>query len=282
MAPETLPVICASRRTDLPGRYPVWLAQALCARQLHVRQPYTGRLRLVDLSPDSVHTLVLLSKDFAPLLRDEGGLRAALEPYEQVTFQLTVTGLGGTRLEPGVSNAADTLAQLQPLAALRGPERLTLRYDPIVHWREGGEVYSNLAWAERVFAAAAVVGLARVRLSFAQVYAKMKRRGVEWYDPPPQEKAEIAARLVELAALYGLELHGCCQPSLEPVGVRRTGCVDGAELARLHPRHLPAASTKDRGQRGDCLCSPSIDIGSYDLACPNGCLYCYANPRLSA
>ena len=236
---------------------------------------------MVELSPVRVHTLVLLSKGYGPLLRDEAGLRTALDAYEQVTCQLTVTGLGGTRLEPGAPPAETVLAQLAPLAQWRGAERMTLRYDPIVHWREGDQIRSNLAWAERVFSAAAGAGLGRVRLSFAQVYAKMKRRRVEWHDPPAEAKLEIAANLVRLAAGYGLELHGCCQPSLEPVGVFRTGCVDGGELSKLHPRRLPAAGSKDQGQRGDCLCTPSLDIGSYDMACPNGCLYCYANPRLA-
>lgn len=281
MAAELLPVVCASRRTDLPGRYTSRLAQALAAGEVHVRQPYTGRLRLIDLSPRRVHTLVLLSKDFGPLLRDDAGLRTALSTYEQVTCQLTVTGLGGTRMEPGVPSAELTLSQIRPLADWLGPDRITLRFDPIVHWREGEQTLSNLGWAERALEAASAAGLKAVRLSFAQVYAKMRRRGVEWYDPPPERKLEIAAELVDMATERGLELLGCCQPALEQAGIRAAGCIDGAELARLHPRRLPTVATKDRGQRGDCLCSASVDIGSYDMTCPNGCLYCYANPKLS-
>ena len=39
---------------------------------------------------------MLLSKDFGPLLADQGGLRTALERYEQVCAQFTITGLGGS------------------------------------------------------------------------------------------------------------------------------------------------------------------------------------------
>lgn len=282
MEVDRLPVVCASRRTDLPGRYPAWLAHALRAGEVYVRQPYTGRLRLVDLSPQHVHTLVLLSKDFGPLLRDEAGLWSALRAYEQVTCQLTVTGLGGARLEPGVPPVETTLAQILPLVDWLGVQRVTLRFDPIVHWVQGGEVASNLRWAATVLAAAGRAGLRDVRVSFAQVYAKMRRRGVEWHDPSPDEKLGMAASLVGLAQEQGLELLGCCQPALAEAGIRPAACIDGAALARTHHRALPAVSTKDKGQRGDCLCSAAVDIGSYDMACPNGCLYCYANPRLSS
>ncbi len=281
MQADYLPVICASRRTDLPGRYPSWLAASLRSNTAYVRQPYTGRLRSVDLSPQHVHSLVLISKDYGPLLRDEAGLWTALRAYDQVACQLTVTGLGGTRLEPGVPRAETALAQIRPLVDRLGPERVTLRFDPIVHWVEGGEVVGNLPWAEAIFAAAGQAGLRQVRLSFAQAYAKMKRRGLEWHDPTPAEKQKIAASLVRLAQGLSLELLGCCQPALAEAGIRPAGCIDGEALTRTHPRGRRAMSTKDKGQRGDCLCSASIDIGSYDMACPNGCLYCYANPHLS-
>lgn len=275
-------VVTASRRTDLPGRYPEWLARVLNAGEVLVSQPYSGRKRQVDLSPDQVHTIVLLSKDFGPLLADQGGLRTALERYEQVCAQFTITGLGGSWLEPGVPRPEEALVQLRPLAAWLGEGRLTVRFDPIVHWIEDGQVTSNLPQADLVLSACAEAGVRDVRLSFATIYAKMKRRGVQWHDPSPEEKLALAGDLVQRARALGVTLRGCCQPDLAAAGVAPAGCVDGVQLARLHPRGLPAPTGRDRGQRSACLCTPSVDIGSYDMPCPNSCLYCYANPRKRA
>lgn len=66
--PGTPQVISASRRTDLPRWYLPWLKAALAEEEATILLPYGGR-RTVSLRPEDVHTLVLWSKDFSPLLR---------------------------------------------------------------------------------------------------------------------------------------------------------------------------------------------------------------------
>jgi hypothetical protein len=87
--------------------------------------------------------------------------------------------------------------------------------------------------------------------------------------------------MAAMAAARGLVLHACSQPALAGVpGVRPSACIDGAILETLHPQREPASRRKDRGQRAACLCTESKDIGSYTQACPHGCVYCYANPKM--
>ncbi len=277
-------VISASRRTDILMHYVAWLAEAIRQGLVDVPQPYTGKLRRVSLLPEDVHTLVLWSKDFRPLLQDVGGIRQALERYDQMFCHLTITGLGGTALEPSISPWEEVIAQLPELIEFaRDPRRVSVRYDPIVHWYEGQEVRSNLPFAEPILRAVSRAGITAVRMSFATLYGKVRRRkGWRWYDPTPEQRLEITRRLVTLAGSLELTLHSCSQRELQLAGAVPSRCIDGELLSALHPHGLPAATTKDRGQRAECGCTVSVDIGSYLMRCPNGCRYCYANPRIPA
>ena len=241
---------------------------------------------MVDLSPGAVHTLVLWSKDFSNLLENRCGLRDLLAPYDQVYLHLTVTGLGGTAVEPGAPPYGRALSKLPQIAALAGnPLRVSVRFDPVLFWRESGEVRSNIDLFPGIAEAAAAAGTRDVRVSFAQWYGKAVRRAAArrfpFVDPPDEDKRALAAGLAATAKALGLLLHACSQPLLAGVpGIRPSACIDGALLEELHPRHEPASRRKDRGQRPDCLCTESKDIGSYAQACGHQCLYCYANPKI--
>ena len=277
-------VISASRRTDLVAFFPAWLAGALRAGRARVLAP-SGRLFVADLRPEAVHTIVLWSKDFTNLLQNADGLREALEAYGQTYAHFTVTGLGGSALEPGAPPVGKALSQIPELVSfLRHPGRLSVRFDPVVFWREGTIRRTNLEAFERVARAAAAAGATDLRTSFAQWYGKavrrMRDRGLEVFDPGESEKIDLASRLAETTWRLGLRLWSCSQNFLvRATGIRASACIDGRLLADLHPRRAAAPTAKDRTQRTECGCTISVDIGSYAQACPHACLYCYANPR---
>lgn len=275
-------VVSASRRTDIPLYYARWLADVILQGFVDVQQPYNGRIRRVSLLPEDVHTVVLWSKDFRPLLRNIAGVKDALARYDQVFCHLTITGLGGTALEPAIAPWQEVIAQIPTLIAFAGDlRRVTIRYDPIVHWYEGEEVKSNLSLAEPILCEVSKTGVTAVRISFATLYGKVcKRKGWQWYNPTPAQRLEITRQLVALARSLGLTLYACSQSDLCLAGALPSRCIDGELLSVLHPYHLPAATGKDPGQRRECGCTPSVDIGSYLMHCPNGCRYCYANPKI--
>ncbi len=275
-------VVSASRRTDLAASFPDVLAGALKEEKARVLGP-AGRSYDVDLRPENVHTLVLWSKDFANVIADRSGLKGLVAKYEQSYFHFTITGLGGTALEKGVISPDEAMAQIPGLVAISGsPARVSVRFDPVVFWREGGRLLTNLPFFDRLAPRIADVGIADVRVSFAQWYGKAKRRankrGFAFVDPDEREKQARAAELAATAARWGLNLHACAQGLLAAVpGFRASSCIDGARLRELHPRREPVSVGKDRTQRPECGCTESRDIGSYTQVCPHSCVYCYAS-----
>ncbi len=259
---QPLKVISASRRTEMPGFFSDRLV-----RMLESRCP-----------SERVQSVVLWSKRPGPILENRD-LARCLGRYGQIFLHLTITGMGGSFLEPGIPRADDVLRMLPELAGRLGTaRRLTIRFDPIVHLRlPGGERYSNIRHFQRVAETAAACGIERMAVSWMQSYAKvisrLERLGIRPEEPSDAEKEAETGRLSETAGGLGLTLNGCCVPWL-PV----SACIDGGLLSDLHPTRKPASIKKAAGQRPACGCTESWDIGWYS-PCPGGCLYCYARPE---
>ncbi len=278
-------IISASRRTDLVAFFPEWLASAFRKERVKVYGP-SGHVYSVNLSPEAVHTVVLWSKNFANLLENRAGLKDALEKYGQVYLQFTITGLGGTFIERGAPLFQAALDQLEDLVGLVGdPRRISVRFDPVIYWKEGERLYTNLRDFEKIAPSLEKQGIDNIRISFAQWYGKAKRRAAKhrfyYVDPPREKKLVDTEYLVGIAKKWKLNLFSCSQDFLTKVnGILPSSCIDGSHLQSLHPHGEQASTKKDPTQRQECRCTDSIDIGSYTQFCPHCCLYCYANPKI--
>jgi hypothetical protein len=228
--------------------------------------------------PESTHTVVVWTKNAAPLLR-RGPLRKRLLEYDQVFVHLTITGMGGTALEPLVPFWQTACTWIPRVVELVGtPRRVRLRFDPIVHLvLPDGAYYTNLPLFESIAGAARAVGVTDVAVSWMSLYAKVKRRLAKTGFTPLGDDDALRERergfLLDTAARLGVRVLGCCVP-----GWPRSACIDGRLLTELHPHGARCSAARDRGQRQLCGCTVSTDIGWYG-SCAHGCLYCYAQPR---
>ncbi|OQX53531.1 MAG: hypothetical protein B5M54_06665 [Candidatus Aminicenantes bacterium 4484_214] len=276
-------VISASRRTDLVAFFPDWVEKVLKVREARVWGP-SSHVYKVSLEPDKVHTIVLWSKDFSNILQNKYNLFSLFREYDQLYCHFTITGLGATVVEPHVIPPHKALEQLEPLAEwVQSPQRISLRFDPIVFWKEGSQLKTNLYYFEKIAPYLQKLGVKSVKFSFVQWYQKARRRAAKrgfcFFDPPPEKKIEAAQYLMEVARQFSLELTACCQPLIvESLPIKPAACIDGAFLEKIHPQKLPVSKKKDRTQRQHCHCTDSVDIGSYIQHCPHACVYCYANP----
>ena len=259
--PNMRKIVSASRRTELVAHYPDYLVH-----------------RLAQVGPERVHTLVVWTKDPTNLLAHRA-LHDMLARVGQVFIHWTVTGLGGTFVEPNVPAPKAQFALLDEIASLVGdPRRIHWRYDPLVSARRGDERVSNvdLALFRSLAEGFARAGVPTVHTSFATMYRKVVRRlagaGIECEEYEAEARRQSISALVEEAGGLGMQLLTCCE-----AGYPLQRCVDGELLTALHPTNERCRTERARGQRKLCGCMVSLDIGRY-LPCPNRCLYCYAHP----
>ncbi|MFQ6082010.1 MAG: DUF1848 family protein [Candidatus Aminicenantia bacterium] len=278
-------VISASRRTDLIAFFPQWLSKSILNKEALVYGPAGYNYR-VSLDPVEVHTFVLWSKNFANLLENEFNLLNQLIQYKQLYFLLTITGLGGSSIEPGVPKSSEIISQLEPLIEISGsPERVSVRFDPIVYWWENGKLKTNLYFFEKLAPYLKQLRIKDIRFSFTQWYGKCVRRAEKYnfryFDPPVEKKREDARYLAQIVRTLELNLYACCQSFLTDLdGIKPSACIDGNFLQKIHLKNYSIPVKKDKSQRKECNCTESIDIGSYAQTCPHSCLYCYANPKI--
>lgn len=276
-------IVSASRRTDIPAFYTPWLMDRLRAGYARVPNPFNPRrISTVDLRPEHVAALFFWTKDPRPILPHLEELES--RGYRTV-FHVTVTGLPHL-LEPRVPPAADVISAVREISRRVGPGRVVWRFDPVL--------LSPLTPEKKIISAfdalsSLMEGAVRqVTVSFArpyrQVLSRLRRGGARGYDFPdltqlPPEEAlrrvsPLASALAEIAARRGMVVFSCAERlDLTPLGIRPGACIDGTLIREEFA--LDLAPRKDPGQRPECRCLRSVDIGMYGT-CRHGCLYCYA------
>jgi len=119
--------------------------------------------------------------------------------------------------------------------------------------------------------------------SFATLYSKvstrMQKRGFIPLDPPLSKKKEILNNLLEICNRNKIQMKACCQPDLLEInGIEQAHCVDANKIEQIVGEKI--SKVKEIGQRKDCGCFKSKDIGGYTgiFRCKHNCDYCYASP----
>ncbi len=266
-------IISASYKTDIPAFYPAWFLNRLDAGFCRSVNPWGGQVYEIPLTADAVDGFVLWTRNIRPLAPSLDRV-AAVAPY---VVQYTITGYPRS-LETSTIPAGQAVADLRDLRRRGGPRVAVWRYDPILITSA-----TPAEWHRRNFAALArsLAGTVdEVVVSFAHIYRKTRRNleaatvrsGLTWRDPPDGEKLALAAALADIAAEQGMAFRVCAQASLVPPGGALARCIDADRLSVVAGRPIAAAV---KGNREDCLCHRSRDIGAYDT-CPHGCVYCYA------
>jgi hypothetical protein len=267
-------IISASYKTDIPAFYGEWFRARLRAGYCLMRNPHSGQVSRVSLRREDVDGFVFWTKNLGPFIPTLAEVHRRGYPF---IVQYTITGYPRA-LETAVVDADRAVDHLRLVAETYGPRAAVWRYDPIL--------FSSLTPPEAHLAAFGRLterlrgATDEVVVSFAQVYYKTRKNtdaaarahGFTWRDPADNEKRALLSRFVEIARANGMQLTVCSQNHLLVPGAQPARCVDATRLADIagHPIGAPL-----KGNRPDCGCHQSRDIGEYDT-CPHGCVYCYA------
>lgn len=267
-------IVSASYKTDIPTFYGDWFINRLRSGYCKMINPYNQRAYRVDLSRPAVDGFVFWTKNIGPFLKHLDEVQAKGYPF---IVQHTINGYPRS-LEFSVVDAQRSVDHMKKLRDSFGPKVAIWRYDTIVF-----SSVTSIDFHRRNFAtlAKALEGTTdEVVVSFAQIYKKTKRNmdwaakefGFQWEDPPSEVKYNFAAELAEIASSHRMHLSMCSQKEFLAPGVFDAHCVDAMRLAEIAGQPLKAEL---KGNRPDCGCFLSRDIGEYDT-CPHGCVYCYA------
>jgi hypothetical protein len=267
-------IISASYKTDIPAFYGEWFCNRLAAGYCKMVNPYNRKAIRVDLSRDKVDGFVFWTKNIGPFFDKLDKVRKKEFPF---VIQYTVNNYP-RELEYSVVNAERSTEHMKQLATQFGPNVAVWRYDTILFTS-----LTPIDFHRKNFESLAqkLEGTTdEVVVSFAQIYAKTlhnlkwasEKFGFMWEDPEDEVKYNLAAELAAIAKSYGMQLRMCSQKSFLAPGVEEARCVDAERLTQISGRPLKA---KIKGNRPECGCYASRDIGEYDT-CPHGCVYCYA------
>lgn len=309
-------VVSAGRTRDLAGWHPAHLADVLGGRAPARVGP---RSPAVTIDLERVGAVVLWTKQPAALL-ESPELGKLLEELHQrlilVVLQLSVTGLGGSPLEPGIPGPFETAGTLQTILdrkLLAGPDCVKLRWDPVADYdlgtigrgtHRGKRLILSNASAELfdpVFERYRELGVTTwtssvLDLKYRGAARRLKEAGFTVRDGEPERYRPFYAVTAHRISAAGGRFSICCSPEIGP-WVFGDGCIDGKWINGLRrkfygPDALPVETVlhnekRKGGQRPRCGCSYSMDVSysagfrtcaaQYEEGGAGGCcLYCYS------
>ena len=294
-------IISASRATDIPAFYSEWFFDRLEKGYVQWINPF-NRLTPQYVSFANACVIVFWTKNPAPML-------PLLDRLESLGiacyFQFTLNDYEAEGFEPGVPPLDQRIKTFQALSERLGKERVIWRFDPLL-MTEAMDSNHLTAKIHRLgeilhpYTEKLVFSFADIS-TYKKVTANLARQGVQYRDFDTATMAATACEISELNKPWGLQLATCGEAiDLSAFGIAHNKCIDDELILRITDTPQRSAgfekflgyerqgdlfaqslqpgtkNLKDKGQRRECGCIYSKDIGSYNT-CPHGCVYCYAN-----
>lgn len=304
-------ILSISRATDIPAFYPDWILNRLKEGYCGWTNPYTKQIQYVSF--ENVKGIVFWTKnpsermyDVFSFLNDKG-----IDYY----VQYTLNNYESEGFEPKLPPLWKRIDSFKRLSDKIGKERVIWRFDPLIltpkltpidlvgRVKEVGDSIKGYT-DKLVFSFIDIACYKRVQHNMVKESGSFTYDNIENAEFDVVDSIKTASMLSELRDAWktdgwDIELATCGEKiNLKLFGITHNRCVD-AELFKkittnveflnfLNYGELNSEPTlfgktpltnenlKDRGQRLQCGCMLSKDIGAYNT-CPHFCVYCYAN-----
>lgn len=285
-------ILSASRATDIPAFFSTWMINRLKAGYVRWINPFNAA-QVQYVSFADARVIVFWTKNPKPLLRYLPQIEATgINSY----FQFTVNDYENEGLEPKVPPLTERIEAFKRLSSKIGPERVIWRFDPLLL---SDSLTIDVLLDRIAHIAAQLKGHTRkLVISFADIecYKKVRnnlaRQPAEYREFTPDLIRDFGKRLSDMNKQWKFEIATCAETvDLEQFGIKHNRCIDDDLMVELFSHDTALMDFlgyepdlfvdsarpyfKDKGQRKECGCIVSKDIGMYNT-CRHLCAYCYA------
>lgn len=292
-------IISASRSTDIPTFYSNWFVERWKVGHVCWKNPFNGSNLYVSFQ--NARLVVFWTKNPQPMMRHLDFLNENVRNYY---FHFSLNDYDKEGLEGKVPCVDKRIETFIDLSERIGKGKVIWRFDPIVLTDKIG-TDEILKKVEKIgdklknYTEKLVISFADIEL-YPKVKTNLKKEQVGYIELTEPLMEKVAAGICDLNRSWNLEVATCSEKiDLQKFGISHNKCIDDDLIIKLFsgdkklmdflgveleapdlfnsgPVLRKAGKLKDKGQREDCGCIMSKDIGQYNT-CPHECVYCYAN-----
>jgi len=245
------------------------------------RNPYSGKEYLIKTN--NVRAIVFWTKNPKPFFRY---IKEVEKIIPNFYFQFTLNYYQ-KNIEANLPDINKRIETFRYLSDLIGKEKVIWRFDPLLL---KDDISVNDLIEKTDFIADKINSYTnKLVFSFVDIlkYKRIKntliRNKIDLRELKHNEKKLFAQKLSSLASKYGITAATCAEEiNLNKFGVAKNKCIDEVLFKKLFndDKQLmnflnDKTNLKDKGQRKECKCVTSKDIGLYNT-CIHSCVYCYA------
>jgi len=289
-------IISASRSTDIPAFYSEWFINRLRAGYVKWINPFNQKP--IYVSFEKARVIVFWTKNAAPMIKYLDEIDAMNKNYY---FTFTVNDYEDEGIEPRVPPLQDRIKTFKQLSDRIGKSKVIWRFDPLI-LSKSLTVEKLLSKLKKVgnelaeYTEKLVISFADINV-YSRVSKNIERLNQDFHEFSEKECNQIAEGLLDFNKNFNIEIATCAEKYelTDKYNIKHNRCIDDELMIKLFATDtalmdylgvdkqssIPGTepkrpNLKDKGQRKECGCITSKDIGQYNT-CGHLCLYCYAN-----